>query len=101
MNKHTPWHKENPHDEPYYEIWYGKIGDKDRELIAEYVSKDNAEFIVKACNSHAELYEACNLAQKTFIRLVKNTPRLYHDVREAWEAVSAAYDQALAKAKGE
>jgi len=60
MSKHTPtpWHKTNPHDEPYYEIWYGKIGAKDRELIAEYVSKDNAEFIVKACNSHAELYEA-------------------------------------------
>lgn len=58
-SKHTPgeWHIEKPHGCDY-EIWHGKIGDKDRELIAEYMSQSNAEFIVQTCNSYYELLEA-------------------------------------------
>lgn len=55
--KHTPgpWHMINPHDEPYYEIWHGQIGEPDRECIAEYVREGNAALIAAA----PALLEAC------------------------------------------
>lgn len=89
-NKHTlgPWHKDNSHDEPYYEIWHGKIGDWDRKLIAEYVKEANAEFIVKACNSHDELVKACERILPTIV------------VNHMNGAAFNNFKQALAKAGG-
>jgi len=62
-----PWFVDNPHDEPYYEIWQGKLGDTDRVLIAEYVHGRHAHLIAAA----PKLLEACEAAELALSYAVK------------------------------
>jgi hypothetical protein len=55
MSKHAPvhWDREKGRIFP-------KGHNTDASLVAKANCDENAEFIVRACNSHAELVEACN-----------------------------------------
>lgn len=56
-------------------------------------SRDNAEFIVRAVNSHAELVEALKLVREKYQEHFESMPL-------AWQSVDNAVNEALAKAEG-
>jgi len=57
-------------------------------LIAESVSKNNAQFIVKACNSHEELIDALEGMVDTFKTLPTKTNRQQDALDEAQELLT-------------
>ena len=62
--KHTPtlYRVDGIDDRGYTRVLYGK-GTDSRELCSSFY-EDNAKLIVKACNSHEALLEACKEAEK-------------------------------------
>ena len=73
----------------------------DNEKIKEsFTAEAHAEFIVRACNSHEELLEACKLTIKPLLALAKfidtEGQKIPFEVRDASQAVL----KAIAKAEG-
>ena len=48
--------------------------------IMSHINKANAQFIIKACNSHDELLEAC----KNTRFIINSDPTLHHLKKEPW-----------------
>ena len=96
--EHTPgpWHTANPHDEPYYEIWHGEIGEPDRECIAEYVRKANAAPIAAV----PVLLKACEDVRAWGIELASLLPDERElRFRQLWPKVNDVLRDAIAEAE--
>lgn len=74
-------------DEIYANIWMGQIGEEKK--LANHVHKNYAEFIVRACNCHYELLEACKKALHNI-----------HGYTETPIKIRDQLKQAIAKAEG-
>lgn len=72
----------------------------DNILIAALSGRDpkgNAEFIVRACNSHEDLLEACREVQRA---LTSPSRKLLDSTRQEMEPLLQAVNAAIAKAEG-
>ena len=58
MKQHTatPWEVSDPGDDEG--VFICKVGELNT-CLAAYVAKEDADFIVRACNTHESLVEAC------------------------------------------
>ena len=95
--KHTPLPWIYKHREACGFICAGK---HDTSFLPEIPgsSREDAEFIVKACNSHYELLEECEKAYKVMSELSKTLP-----IKDAKKLATRAdiFNLAIQKAKGE
>ena len=89
MTEHSPlpWKRHRP---VYYADEAEQIFNDDNILIACYVRPKDAELIVRACNSHADLLEAL---ERLFKQI--NNDHAYKDTYAMKQA-----KQAIAKARG-
>lgn len=72
-----------------------------RRVIAYSLTEPNAEFIVRACNSHYELIEALETAATVIDIIFDRTPIALKRFSGDWYAIELKIKEALAKAKGE
>lgn len=71
--------------------------------IAKVYDEDNAEFIVRACNTHEGLLEAAIAAREELVKILKEDGGCDHSVGICWcdyIRKVEALDDAIAKAEG-
>ncbi len=71
------------------------------EVFLRKETEANAEFIVRACNNHYELLEACTEADIA-IRLMRNSDieKHLHGIDMLYSIIQPKLQQAIAKAEG-
>jgi hypothetical protein len=95
----TPWKVAEVYINNSPNQWHittGKWGDKS---IAAVNSKENAEFIVQAVNSHDELLEACK-ATLEHMRQEVNEPIEWADILDNENTICHQLNKAISKAEG-
>lgn len=103
QSQHTPTLEILGHDENgYYAVGYMEHdcdGTTQHVIAAEIGEKEQAAFIVRACNSHDALVEALNTLRHE-MGIITNSPNKAAR-QEQQKRLEAIVDTALALAKGE
>lgn len=98
----TPWHQtDNEHPRAI-----GFIYAADKYMVADtygmrHPAKENAKFIVRACNAHYDLIEGLLIAKNLIEIVFDRTPVALQRFSGDWVAIEQKLNAALAKAKGD